>query len=151
VAKPSSICSYGFGGPTSTSTAVFGFVAETLAPMCQGKGRDELLWTDAKGEPVKPPASKDSWLSGAVRRAMKADHTFPRVTAHDLRHTYASLAISSGANVLVVQRQLGHRSAAITLDVYADLFDTLPDIVAQAFIDKERAQNVPKTRLQAAE
>jgi integrase len=37
---------------------------------------------------------------------MKADPTFPRVTAHDLRHTYASLAISSGANVLVVLRQL---------------------------------------------
>jgi hypothetical protein len=56
----------------------------------------------------------DSWLSGAVERAMKADPTFPRVTAHDLRRTYASLAISLGANVLVVQRQLGHRSAAVT-------------------------------------
>ena len=32
---------------------------------------NELLWTDAKGEPVKPPASKDPWLSGAVERAHK--------------------------------------------------------------------------------
>ncbi len=85
---------------------------------------------------MKPPASKDSWLSGAVDRAVKEDPTFPRVTAHDLRHTYASLAISSGADVLVVQRQLGHRSAAITLDVYAALFDTDLDTVARAFEEK---------------
>jgi integrase len=42
---------------------------------------------------------------------------------HDLRHTAASLAISAGANVKAVQRMLGHASAAMTLDVYADLFD----------------------------
>ena len=81
---------------------------------------------------------------------IKADPTFPRVTAHDLRHTYASLAISSGANVLVVQRQLGHQSAAITLDVYADLFDTDLDAVAQAF-DQKCAQNVLKTGLRVVE
>ncbi|OZG51762.1 integrase [Pseudoscardovia radai] len=31
--------------------------------------------------------------------------------------------VSSGANVKAVQRQLGHASASMTLDVYADLFD----------------------------
>jgi integrase len=120
-----------------------GFVAEALARLCEGKSRDALLWADRSGQPVKPPASKDSWLSGAVQRCMKADPTFPRVTAHSLRHTYASLAVSAGANVKVIQRQLGHRSAAITLDVYADLFDTDLDAVAQAF-DEKCAQNVPK-------
>jgi integrase len=47
-----------------------------------------------------------------------------------LRHTAASLAISAGANVKVVQRMLGHPSAAMTLDVYADLFDDDLDTVA---------------------
>jgi integrase len=56
---------------------------------------------------------------------------FPRVTAHDLRHTTASLAISAGANVKGVQRMLGHASAAMTLDVYADLFDSDLDAVAE--------------------
>jgi integrase len=59
------------------------------------------------------------------------DKTFPRVTAHDLRHTAASLAISSGANVKVVQQMLGHASAAMTLDVYADLFDSDLDAVTK--------------------
>jgi hypothetical protein len=40
------------------------------------------------------------------------------------------LAISSGANPKVVQRMLGHVSAAMTLDVYADLFESDLDAVA---------------------
>ena len=56
--------------------------------------------------------------------------TFRRVTPHDLRHTAASLAISSGANVKVVQRMLGHKSAKVTLDTYAALFpDDLDSVV----------------------
>jgi len=49
--------------------------------------------------------------------------SIPRLTPHDLRHTAASLAISSGANVKAVQRMVGHASAAMTLDTYADRFD----------------------------
>ena len=66
---------------------------------------------------------------------MEADPTFPRVTVHDLRHTAASLAVSAGANVKAVQRMLGHASAAMTLDVYADLFDDDLDAVATALND----------------
>jgi integrase len=36
-----------------------------------------------------------------------------------------------GANPKVVQRMLGHASAAMTLDVYADLFDSDLDSVAE--------------------
>lgn len=91
------------------------------------------------GGHLGPPSSHDSWLSGAVERCQTAataarakqskrgkeptTPVFPRVTAHALRHTAASLAISAGANVKVIQRMLGHSSAAMTLDVYADLFD----------------------------
>ena len=50
---------------------------------------------------------KESWRSGAVARCQKADQAFPRLTAHALRHTAASLAISAGANPKVVQRMPG--------------------------------------------
>ena len=43
---------------------------------------------------------------------------------HDLRHTAASLAVHAGANVKALQRMLGHKNASMTLDVYADLFDS---------------------------
>ncbi|WP_308197426.1 site-specific integrase [Candidatus Mycolicibacterium alkanivorans] len=42
---------------------------------------------------------------------------------HGLRHTTASLAISAGANVKVVQRLLGHATAAMTLDRYGHLLN----------------------------
>lgn len=115
------------------------FVVEELSRTCQGKDHGELIWTSQAGGHLGPPSSHDSWLSGAVQRCQRAataarakqskggkqptTPVFPRVTAHALRHTAASLAISSGANVKVVQRMLGHSSAAMTLDVYADLFD----------------------------
>ena len=46
---------------------------------------------------------------------------------HELRHTAASLAIASGADVKVVQQMLGHKSATMTLDVYGHLFDVAAD------------------------
>jgi integrase len=42
---------------------------------------------------------------------------------HDLRHTFASLLIAGGANIVFTSRQLGHGSSDITLRVYAHLFD----------------------------
>ena len=55
-----------------------------------------------------------------------------RMTIHDLRHTAASLMVKSGANVKAVLRQLGHTSAAMTLDVYAALFDEDLDSVGES-------------------
>jgi integrase len=51
---------------------------------------------------------------------------------HGLRHTTASLAISEGANVKVVQRMLGHATAAMTLDLYGHLLDDDLSAVADA-------------------
>jgi hypothetical protein len=47
----------------------------------------------------------------------------PGLAPHELRHTAASLAIKAGADVKAVQRMLGHASAAMRLDRYADLDD----------------------------
>jgi hypothetical protein len=43
---------------------------------------------------------------------------------HDLRHCFASMLIREGADVVFVARQLGHANPAITLRVYAHLFDS---------------------------
>jgi integrase len=58
------------------------------------------------------------------RSAVKAaglTHT-GRLTLHSLRHTYASLLIASGLDVVFVSRQLGHANPTITLTTYAHLF-----------------------------
>ncbi|MBW1977795.1 MAG: site-specific integrase [Deltaproteobacteria bacterium] len=41
-----------------------------------------------------------------------------RIRIHDLRHTYATLRISKGDNILDICKQLGHHSIKITLDTY---------------------------------
>lgn len=68
----------------------------------------------------------------AVRAAQQIDSTIPAITPHDLRHTAASLTVSPGPHAKAVQRMLGHASAAMTLDVYADLFDDDLEAVAHA-------------------
>ena len=53
----------------------------------------------------------------------------------------ASLAISAGANVKAVQRMLGHASASMTLDVYAELFEDDLNEVAEA-LDRQRGESL---------
>lgn len=43
----------------------------------------------------------------------------PRIRFHDLRHTFATLSLSGGADIKTVSSRLGHSSIAITGDVYA--------------------------------
>lgn len=43
----------------------------------------------------------------------------PDARPHDLRHTAATVAIASGADIKSVQSLLGHATASFTLNVYA--------------------------------
>jgi integrase len=49
------------------------------------------------------------------------------VTAHDLRHFYASALIARGASVKQVQERLGHATAVITLQTHAHLWSGADD------------------------
>jgi integrase len=117
-------------GNKNRTVVVPEFVVKALARTAEGKDRDELLWPSTSGGYLRPPSGTESWLAGTVARCQATDPTFPRITARDLRHTAASLAIHAGANPKVVQRMLGHESAAMTLDIYADLFESDLDAVA---------------------
>jgi integrase len=114
-----------------------------LAKAAEGKTSDQLLFGNGDIH-LATPSAHDGWFVAAVKAAQKADPEFPRVTPHDLRHTAASLAISAGANVKAVQRMLGHASASMTLDTYADLFDDDLDGVAVALNDQALRSNVGK-------
>lgn len=109
-----------------------GFLDAELAAQCSGKGQDDRLWAGADGGFLRSGNSRDGWFQAAVKRRMAVDPDMARITPHDLRHTAASLAISAGANVKVIQRMLGHKSAKVTLDTYAALFPDDLDNVTQA-------------------
>lgn len=106
-----------------------------LEDACNGRRQSDLLFPDRRtGSYLRKthgPCSTSSWFYWAKRRSL-GDEIADSMTIHDLRHTCASLLVHAGANVKAVQRQLGHKSATMTLDVYADLFDDDLDAVGDA-------------------
>ena len=122
------------------SVSVPEFLVFELDALIRNKAGDALLFDDGHGRHLKRPVSFSGWFAGAVERS-----SVPRVTIHDLRHTAASLAISAGVNVKALQRMLGHASAAMTLDVYSDLFDDDLDAVGIALNHARSSASVGKS------
>jgi integrase len=130
-------------GPTkgrkARSVPVPAFVLDELSAQCTGKARDALVFAAPDGGYLPRPKSDGGWFASAVRRAGAQ-----AITPHDLRHTCASLAVAAGVNVLALQRMLGHTSAKMTLDTYADLFDDDLDAVAVTLHSRYSPESVLK-------
>lgn len=120
---------------TSRSVAVPRFVLSKLAVRANRLAPDALMWRGIRGGWLMAPGH-DSWFHSAVKKCQAADDSFPRVTAHGLRHVAAGLLVQSGANVKLVSSQLGHASASETLNRYAGLFDDGLDEIA-AVMDQQ--------------
>ncbi len=101
------------------------FLAAELSIHLAGRPPEDLVFTAANGGVLRNRNARRDWFNAAAQAIGQ-----PGLTPHELRHTAASLAVSAGANVKAVQRMLGHASAAMTLDRYADLFDDDLDAVA---------------------
>ena len=67
--------------------------------------------------PTGGPMSPDSVLHMLHRVLKRAG--LPEVRFHDLRHTFATLALQNGVDIKTVSGMLGHFSAGFTLDTYA--------------------------------
>lgn len=122
-----------------------------LVPMLEQRmrradGLDALVFPAPKAEYMRQPGKSAiregervgvKWWERALDTA-----GVEWMTPHDLRHTAASLAVSAGASVKAVQSMLGHKSAAMTLDIYADLFDgDLDDVAVRMDAQREHALN----------
>jgi site-specific recombinase XerC len=94
------------------------FLAAELTTHLANRSPDDLSFAGTNGGVLRNRNARRDWFNAAARAIGE-----PGLTPHELRHTAASLAVSAGANVKAVQRMLGHASAAMTLDRYADLFD----------------------------
>lgn len=115
---------------------------DDMRSLVDGRKPDDILFEQSGSGFLRRthgPKSSSSWFYWAKKHA-DIDN---ELTVHDLRHTAASLMVRAGANVKAVQRQLGHTSAAMTLDVYADLFDDDLDAVGEA-VNAMLLENVGK-------
>jgi integrase len=76
----------------------------------------DLAFTTPAGRPIHSDKLAQRF------KAILRQAGLPAVRLYDLRHTAATLALSAGVPPKVVAEQLGHASAAFTLDVYSHLF-----------------------------
>ena len=76
-------------------------------------GSSPWVFPSPNGGPISP----DSVLHMLHRVLKRAG--LPKVRFHDLRHTFATLALQNGVDIKTVSGMLGHFSAGFTLDTYA--------------------------------
>lgn len=74
-----------------------------------------LVFPRSDGRPFHPEAFSKTF-DRRVRQAGFAD--LPTIRLHDLRHTWATLALEAGVDVAVVSKRLGHSSPVITWQTY---------------------------------
>ena len=78
-----------------------------------------LVFTTETGEPF------DQWRAESVFKSVLASAGLHDVRFHDLRHTYAVNALRAGDDIKTVQGNLGHASAAFTLDRYGHFMERM--------------------------
>lgn len=101
-------------GGTSRHIPILPKVYRELQELAATRKPSDFLLQDERGKP---------WSHTVLRRrhanALR-DARLPAFRFHDLRHTYASDLLASGAQMHVVQHQLGHASIKTT-EIYAHL------------------------------
>jgi len=88
---------------------------QTLREWRKSNLKSELVFPDKEGKFHNSMA--------VLRRFRKTLNQagLPAIRFHDLRHSFASLMLSNGENIKVIQSQLGHSTPTMTLNVYSHL------------------------------
>ncbi|MFI1563910.1 tyrosine recombinase XerC [Streptomyces sp. NPDC020490] len=73
------------------------------------------------------------WISRRFRRLAK-DAGLPPIRLHDLRHEAATLALTAGTDLKVVQEMLGHSTITLTADTYTSVVPALSRAAAEAAV-----------------
>jgi len=69
---------------------------------------------------VDQAAARADWFRPLLARA-----GLPPIRFHDLRHSYASIALARGLHPKVVQEAMGHSTIAVTMDLYSHVVPSL--------------------------
>lgn len=80
----------------------------------------ELVFSTRTGGPIDGRELLRAWFRPLLARAR-----LPRIRFHDLRHSYASIALARGLHPKVVQEAMGHSTIAVTMDLYSHVVPSL--------------------------
>lgn len=75
----------------------------------------EYVFLHEDGKPISTQRPY-KWFTNFLKR-----HNLPKITFHQLRHTNASLLISSGEDIVTVSGRLGHADKNVTLNTYSHI------------------------------
>jgi integrase len=107
-------------------------IPERLMPILQRRIEGRTAGEPAITSPKGSRLGIENWKRAVGWRTRIAELGRPTMRVHDLRHTYASLARSAGADMKLLQVTMGHASIMVTAHTYADLYDSDLDRVADA-------------------
>lgn len=85
---------------------------ENAGEAYEGNG---LVFCNELGRPVCPRGLTRHYERLLKRAGLK------KITFHALRHTFATISLEEGVDIKTTQENLGHHSAAFTLDVYSSV------------------------------
>ena len=91
-----------------------------------------LVFARPDGRPMDPKHFSQHFDRTLARTAFG---DLPRIRLHDLRHTWATLALEAGVDVAVVSKQLGHSSPVITWSTYQHVRQGMKADAAQRVAD----------------
>jgi integrase len=84
------------------------------------------VFAQEDGQPLQP------WRISKGFEQLRRRARLPQIPLHGLRHTYATVALSSGVNPRIVSGRLGHSTVAFTLDVYSHVLPQADEEAAVA-------------------
>jgi integrase len=84
----------------------------------------DLVFAEPDGSPIHPERFAKRF------RVRVAQAGVPVIRFHDLRHTWATLALQAGVHPKVVQEVLGHSNIAITLGTYSHAIPSMQEQAA---------------------
>jgi integrase len=90
---------------------------------------DGLIFVDRKSLPFKPDR-----VNRTFNRLSK-EAGLPHIRLHDLRHTWATLALRNGTHHKVVQERLGHANISTTLNTYSHVTPGMQSQAAEETAD----------------
>jgi len=117
-----------------------------LAPLKTESSERTLKLPDAVQtalEPILSGCSEEQPFVFPIPKVTLYDHFkrairesgVPEIRIHDLRHSFATNAICSGASIVAVSKYLGHSSITITLNTYTHLLEKTDDEMIEIMND----------------
>jgi integrase len=89
----------------------------------------DLVFTCEDGRPPHPDVVRQRFQRLAAHLRLKV------IRLHDLRHTYATIALAAGVKPKVVSERLGHASVAFMLQLYSHVLPSVDEEAAKRVAD----------------